>query len=82
MQPYLASTQYIDKAGVAAGFHPPVERLAYPVTSDGEADLPAIWAEPVTAVLEVLLSHRTYQEVADHLPDVQLIETQGAMHPA
>lgn len=69
-----------NKAGVAAQFCPPVEHLAFPIVSDGEADLPEIWAEPITPVLDVLLSRKTYREVADNLPDVQLTAVNKAMH--
>jgi len=62
-----------NKAGVAAEFRPPVEHLAFSIISDGEADLSEIWAEPITPVLDVLLSKKTYREVADNLPDIQLI---------
>ena len=61
-----------NKDGVAAEFCPPAEHLAFPIISDGEADLPEIWAEPITTVLDVLLSKKTYREVADNLPDIQL----------
>lgn len=61
-----------NKEGVSAQFCPPVERLAFPIVSPGEADLPEIWAKPVGPVIEVLQSSRTYQDVADHLPDIQL----------
>ncbi|WP_396586776.1 transglutaminase family protein [Bermanella sp. R86510] len=62
-----------NKAGVAAEFSPPVERLAYPIISEGEADLPEIWAEPIAPIVDVLLKYETFQNVADNLPDVQLI---------
>ncbi len=35
-----------NKPGVQAAFSPPVEKLAFPITSKEEADLPEIWAEP------------------------------------
>ncbi len=69
-----------NKPGVSAEFLPPVEHLAFPIVSDGEADLPEIWAEPITPVLNVLLSRKTYREVADSLPDIQLSVANEAMH--
>lgn len=69
-----------NKAGVAAEFCPPVEQLAFPIVSDGEADLPEIWAEPITPILDVLLSKKTYREVADNLPDIWLVTANKAMH--
>lgn len=64
------------KEGVSAEFFPPVERLAFPIISDGEADLPEIWARPILPVIEVLEDKKTYQEVADNLPDIQLALTE------
>ena len=66
-----------NKPGVAAEFHPPAEHLAFPIVSAGEADLPEIWAEPIAPVLDVLLSKKTYREVADNLPDIQLTHCPG-----
>lgn len=68
-----------NKEGVAADFCPPVERLAFATLTAGEADLPEIWAEPVPPVLEALLTRATYQEVADHLPDIQLVTANPAI---
>ena len=64
-----------NKAGVSADFCPPIERLAFSIVSDGEADLPEIWAEPIPPVLKVLLTKVTYKEVADNLPDIPLLTT-------
>lgn len=69
-----------NKEGVSADFCPPVERLAFPIISDGEADLPEIWASPIGPVLEVLLKRSTFKEVADNLPDIQLAFANKAMH--
>ncbi|OPZ74849.1 MAG: Transglutaminase-like superfamily protein [Verrucomicrobia bacterium ADurb.Bin474] len=69
-----------NKEGVSADFCPPVERLAFPIISDGEADLPEIWASPIGPVLEVLLKRSTFKEVADNLPDIQLALANKAMH--
>lgn len=62
-----------NKEGVSAEFCPPIERLAFPIISVGEADLPEIWAKPLLPVLEVLQTKNTYKDVADNLPDVQLL---------
>ena len=40
-----------NKAGVEADFSPPVERLAFSTASEGEADLPEIWHEPLEVVV-------------------------------
>ncbi|MGH1485457.1 MAG: transglutaminase-like domain-containing protein [Cellvibrionaceae bacterium] len=62
-----------NKQGVSAAFCPPVEKLAFPIVTYGEADLPEIWAKPLSVVVDTLYNHTTYQEVADNLPDVELV---------
>ncbi len=61
-----------NKDGVLAEFCPPMEKLAFPIVTAGEADLPEIWAEPLPLVVDVLERSQTYQDVADNLPDVEL----------
>lgn len=61
-----------NKEGVIAEFCPPVEKLAFPIITLGEADLPEIWAEPLPIVIQALQEGKTYQEVADNLPDIEL----------
>ncbi|MBU0484349.1 MAG: transglutaminase family protein [Proteobacteria bacterium] len=67
-----------NKEGVDAQFNPPVERLAFPITSKFEADLPEIWPQPLSVVVEVLTKYATYQDVYENLPDVSLILQQRA----
>lgn len=62
-----------NKAGVSAEFCPPVESLAFPIVISGEADFLEIWAEPLPVIIQALQQNETYQAVADHLPDVELI---------
>lgn len=62
-----------NKPGVSAEFCPPVEKLAFPIVSDGEADLPEIWPEPLPVVVRVLESSQDYLQVSDNLPDILLI---------
>ncbi|MEA3224407.1 MAG: transglutaminase family protein [Planctomycetota bacterium] len=62
-----------NKPGVDAMFAPPIEKLAFPITAEGEADLPEIWSEPLPEVVKVLESSSDYQQVADNLPDIELI---------
>jgi len=71
-----------NKPGVLAEFCPPVEHLAFPIVTQGEADLPEIWAEPLPIVIHALNRGKTYQEVADNLPDIELITTNKSMLPA
>lgn len=60
-----------NKAGVVAAFEPPVERLAFPVSLEGEADLPDIWADPRPDVLAAMFRHRTWHDLWANLPDVE-----------
>lgn len=62
-----------NKENIAADFCPPIEKLAFPIVTEGEADLPEIWAEPLPVVINVLRQSKTYQEVSDNLPDVKLV---------
>lgn len=62
-----------NKEGVSAQFSPPLETLAFPIAIQGEADLPEIWAQPLTVVIDALKLGKNYQAVADNLPDVELI---------
>ena len=61
-----------NKAGVDAEFCPPMEKLAFPIISKGEMDLPEIWPEPLDVVIRVLESSDTYLDVANKLPDITL----------
>ncbi|GJL64805.1 MAG: Cro/Cl family transcriptional regulator [Nitrospirales bacterium] len=61
-----------NKDGVEASFCPPKENLAYPILTEGEADLPEIWDEPLNDVIFVLENYKTYQEVAANLPDMPM----------
>ncbi|MCV2401610.1 transglutaminase family protein [Marinomonas sp. C2222] len=62
-----------NKQGVDAQFCPPVEKLAFPIISQGEADLPEVWAEPLPQVVMVLAQYQTVEEVAENLPDIVLL---------
>jgi hypothetical protein len=62
-----------NKEGVNAQFAPPDEQLAFPVILKSEADLPEIWYEPLPVVLSVLEKYKTYKEVYENLPDIELI---------
>jgi len=59
-----------NKPGVDADFCPPVERLAFPIINDGEADLPGIFPEPRKAVIDCLKKYHKYEDVVAHLPDI------------
>ncbi|MDO8289195.1 MAG: transglutaminase family protein [Parvibaculum sp.] len=62
-----------NKPGVNAEFCPPSEKLAFPIFSDGEADLPEIWTEPLPVVVKVLEMYNDYLQVAKNLPDIPVM---------
>jgi transglutaminase-like putative cysteine protease len=68
-----------NKKGVSAEFCPPTEKLAFPIATQGDADLLEIWAEPLPVVTQVLKQYKTVQEVANNLPDVELVTANKSM---
>jgi transglutaminase-like putative cysteine protease len=62
-----------NKPGVQAEFMPPIERLAFPISDPGEADLREIWPEPLPSVVKVLRGCRTWDQAWGRWPDVELI---------
>ncbi len=60
-----------NKPGVDAQFCQPVEKLAFPIISEGEADIPGIYVEPLPVIVQILKENQTWSEVANHLPDVE-----------
>ncbi len=62
-----------NKSGVNAEFCPPKEQLAFPIITQGEMDLPEIWSRPLSIVVDVLERSKTYIEVADNLPDIEVV---------
>ena len=62
-----------NKPGVAAAFTPPQEQLAFPVLAPEERDLPEIWPAPLAQVVASLTGYATVQDVAAHLPDVEML---------
>jgi len=61
-----------NKPGVDSAFVPPLEQLAFAFRSPGDCDLPEIWPEPLPQVLASLTQHASVEEVAAHLPDIEL----------
>ena len=61
-----------NKEGVDAQFTPPVEKLAFPIVTKGELDLPEVWHEPLPEVVKALEKGKDYLDVAENLPDIQL----------
>lgn len=70
-----------NKEGIEAEFSPPIERLAFSIVSDGEADIPGILDEPLEVVVKVLESHNTFLEVANNLPDIELVGINKSIQP-
>jgi transglutaminase-like putative cysteine protease len=64
-----------NKPGVDAQFRPPNERLAFHVRVEGEADLPEIWHDPLSCVVDVLRACDSPAGIIDRLPDVPLIRS-------
>jgi len=60
-----------NKQGVDAQFTPPVERLAWPTSLDGEVDFPAIHEEPLEIVIDCLGQNDGWAAVRENLPDLQ-----------
>jgi transglutaminase-like putative cysteine protease len=54
---------------IDAQFMPPVERLAFKM-SEGEADVPGVWADPLRIVIEKLRGHATVETLRMDLPDL------------
>ena len=61
-----------NRAGIDAQFVPPVERLAFRATLQGEIDSLEIWADPIPVVVDALRAHSHAEVLAQHLPDVAL----------
>jgi transglutaminase-like putative cysteine protease len=58
-----------NRNGIDAQFCPPVEKLAYPIALEGEADLPDILPAPLPVVVEALRSFKTTADLCANLPD-------------
>lgn len=64
-----------NKEGVDAEFCPPQEKLAFCTVTKGEADLAGIYAEPLENVVEVLSRYDLFEDVANNLPDLDVMES-------
>jgi transglutaminase-like putative cysteine protease len=62
-----------NKPGVSAEFCPPLEKLAFPILSEGEADFLEVWAEPLPVVVRVLEMFDDYLQVSKNLPDIPIV---------
>ncbi|CAG1023102.1 hypothetical protein DOJK_02103 [Patescibacteria group bacterium] len=62
-----------NKANVNAQFSPPIEKLAFSIISCWERDLPEIWAEPLSIVVNSLMQYQTVEQFIENLPDIEVI---------
>lgn len=60
-----------NKPGVCALFSPPTEHFAFPIAAPGEYHLAQRYSEPLPEVIRCLLSHQTYSDVLNNLPDAK-----------
>jgi hypothetical protein len=60
-----------NKANINAEFCPPFERLVFAITHEGEANFTTIYAEPLSAVTDILDSALSYLDAAKNLPDAR-----------
>lgn len=61
-----------NRPDVDARFKPPVEQLAFPISVDGEQDLPGVWQRPRPAVTKCLVQYDDWSDVYQNLPDVDV----------
>ena len=61
-----------NKKGINAQFTPPLEQLAFPIRIEGEMNLPDIYAEPLSQIVDVLSTYDSYDEVLNNLPDIEI----------
>lgn len=64
-----------NRTDIDAQFTPPVERLAFRISSPGEADVPGLFADPLPAIVAALTTHSTMDELWENLPDPDLSTT-------
>ena len=62
-----------NREGIYAQFDPPAEQLAFTVKLKGEADLPEIWLEPLSIIVNTLSKYKKHEDVLSNLPDIPLI---------
>lgn len=64
-----------NKEGVNADFTPPKEQLAFSIIVEEEVDFKEIWAVPLPEIILTLNKYKTYKEVANNLPDIEIIKS-------
>jgi transglutaminase-like putative cysteine protease len=61
-----------NRADINAQFVPPVERLAFALTLEGEVDLPDNFWDPLPVVVDALRRHTVVDTLAEDLPDFRV----------
>ncbi len=64
-----------NRTDVDAQFTPPIEQLAFRIRAPGEANVPALFADPLPVIVAALRSHSTMAELWNNLPDLDLSTT-------
>jgi len=60
-----------NKDGVNAQFNPPIEKLAF-IPQENEFYLPKIYEEPLKVVINSLQKYKTYEEMINNFPDIEI----------
>ena len=60
-----------NRGSIQAEFSPPIERLSFSTSAEGEADFPEIHAAPLPCVLDSLTNASSVSALCDNLPDVE-----------
>lgn len=61
-----------DRGEIATACDPPFERLAFTPRLGEEATFDAVWPAPLDVVVEALTTYRSYAELLNHLPDLEI----------
>jgi transglutaminase-like putative cysteine protease len=61
-----------NRSDIDAQFTPPVEKLAYGIRLNGEANFQNILPEPLPIVVDALQRYSKWDEILCHLPDISL----------
>ncbi len=69
-----------NKEGVDARFSPPVEYLAFECRLAGETTFPEIMPDPLNIVIKALKQYIAKDDLWDHLPDTEALESTGDAH--
>ncbi len=62
-----------NKDTISAGFSPPQEKLAFPITVEGEVDFDGVFSSPLPIIIHALETHGDFRNLAVNLPDLAQI---------